>query len=125
MPRVKTGTKRAKKHRKIIKATKGYKLTRSKLFKRSNQAFLRAGKHAFAGRRIRRRDMRSLWIQRIGAGLDEYGLKYSAFISALKQKNIILDRKILAELVTNHSAIFKHIVKTVNVTKDVAKPAKD
>ncbi|PIS23204.1 50S ribosomal protein L20 [candidate division WWE3 bacterium CG08_land_8_20_14_0_20_40_13] len=113
MPRAKTGTKRSDKHKKILKAVKGYKLTRSKHFKRANEAYLKAGEEAFAGRRIKRRDLRTLWIQRIGAALSEYGLKYGMFISALKKNKITLDRKILSDLGTRHPKVFKAVVESV------------
>ncbi|MEA2020745.1 MAG: 50S ribosomal protein L20 [Patescibacteria group bacterium] len=113
MPRTKTGTVRRKRHKKILKETKGYKGTRSRLFKRAHEAYLRAGEHAFAGRKLRKRDMRKLWIQRINAALNEFNLPYSRFINLLKKKNIDLNRKMLAELAIRDPEAFKKIVETV------------
>ncbi len=112
MARVKTGTVRRKRHKKILKETKGYKGTRSRLFKRAHEAYIRAGEHAFAGRKQRKRDMRKLWIQRINAALNEFDLSYSRFINLLKKKNINLNRKMLAELAVRDPEAFKKIVET-------------
>ncbi|MBU1104973.1 50S ribosomal protein L20 [Candidatus Parcubacteria bacterium] len=117
MPRVKTGTKRVRRHKKVLSATKGYKGTRSKLFKRANEAYVRAGEHAFAGRRIKRRDLRSLWILRIGAALKPFDLKYSAFIALLSKEKVLLNRKVLSEMATNYPQVFEQVVKKVNLTK--------
>lgn len=113
MPRVKTGPQRRRKHKKILKATKGYRGTRSKLIKRAKEAYLRAGEHAFAGRRIRKRDARRLWIQKINAALTPHELKYSEFIKLLKNKSIELDRKVLSEIAKDDPKTFEHIVKKV------------
>ena len=98
MPRVKGGPRARAKHKKIIKQAKGYRMTRSKLFKRANEAVLRAGEHAFHGRKEKKRDFRRLWIQRISAALTNFDLNYSRFIHLLKEKDIILNRKMLANL---------------------------
>ncbi len=110
MPRVKGGPRARKRHKKIIKLAKGYRGTRSKLYKRANEAVLRSGEHAFAGRKKRRRDLRRLWIIRINAGLKKYDLQYSRFIKALEDSNIEIDRKILAELAVNDPQAFEQIV---------------
>lgn len=110
MPRVKGGPRARKKHKKVIKQAKGYRGTRSKLYKRANEAVIRAGEHAFAGRRIRRRDMRKLWIQRISGALSNYDINYSRFISGLKKANITLNRKMLSELAINDPKAFEQIV---------------
>ena len=111
MTRVKTGVVRRKKHKKILKATKGYRGTRSKLFKRAHEAYLRAGEHAFAGRKIRKREMRKLWIQRINAALTPFGISYSRFINLLVKKNIRLNRKTLSEIAIRDPETFAKIVK--------------
>jgi len=112
MPRAKTGTVRRKRHKKILKETKGYKGTRSKLFKRAHTAYIRAGEDAFAGRKLRKRDMRKLWIQRINAALNPFELSYSRFIHLLKENNIKLNRKMLSQLAINDPEAFKKIVET-------------
>jgi large subunit ribosomal protein L20 len=113
MARVKGGPRARKRHKKITEATKGYRGTRRKLYKRAHEAYLRAGQHAYAGRRLRKRDMRKLWIQRINAALTEYNLSYSKFIKLLKDAKIDLDRKTLAQLAVEEPEVFKEIVKKV------------
>lgn len=110
MPRVKRGVAVHRKHKKLLKITKGYRGGRSKLVKQAKEASLHAGQYAFAGRRQRRRDMRRLWITQLGAAVRNEGLSYSKFISALKAKNILLDRKILAEIAVKDTETFKKIV---------------
>lgn len=118
MTRVKGGARARKRHKKIIKAAKGYRGTRRKLYKRAHEAYLRAGQHAYAGRRLRKRDMRKLWIQRINAALNEYGLSYSKFMKLLRDAKIELDRKILAQLALEDPETFRKIVNKVsNVNK--------
>ncbi|MFC1622279.1 50S ribosomal protein L20 [Patescibacteria group bacterium] len=111
MPRVRGGPSARKRHKKVIKLAKGYRGTRSKLFRRANEAVIRAGEHAFAGRKIRRRDLRRLWITRINAGLTPFDINYSRFINGLKKSNIELDRKILAELAARDSEAFEQVVQ--------------
>jgi len=112
MPRTKTGTVRRKRHKKILKETKGYEGTRSRLFKRAHTAYLRAGEHAFAGRKQRKRDIRKLWIQRINAALNPFELPYSKFIHLLKEKKVHLNRKMLAELAVRDPEAFGKVVET-------------
>ena len=111
MPRAKTGVVRRKRHKKILKKTKGYYLTRSKLFKRAHEAFVKAGEYAFAGRKLKKRDMKSLWIVRLNAALRAQGLNYSTFIKNLKNTNIELDRKVLSELAARRPEVFNKIVE--------------
>jgi len=112
--RVKTGFVRHRKHKKILASTKGYRMTRSRLIKVAKQAALHAGQYAFHGRKRRKRDLRSLWITRINAALTGKTLSYSRFIKALKDKNIILDRKILADLAASDPQTFEFIFKQVS-----------
>ena len=114
MARVKTGVTRRRRHKKILKANKGFRGTNSRLYKRAKEAFLHAGKYAYVGRKLRKRDMRKLWIMRINAALTEMGegLKYSRFINALKKADISINRKMLAELAVADFNTFKEIVKT-------------
>ena len=88
-------------------------MTRSRLTKVAKEASLHAGQYAFAGRRLRKRDFRTLWITRISEAVKQMDLPYSKFINLLKQKNIKLDRKILADLVLNDPQTFKTIVDKV------------
>jgi large subunit ribosomal protein L20 len=108
--RVKTGTTRKKRHKKVLKRTKGYRMTKSRLYKVAHEAMLHAGQYAYAGRRLRKRNMRRAWIQRISGALKEFDLSYSKFIALLKNKKIELNRKILAQLVTEDPETFKKIV---------------
>lgn len=128
MVRVKGGPRARKRHKKIIWAAKGYRGTRRKLYKRAHEAYLRAGQHAYAGRRLRKRDMRRLWIQRINAALRGYNLSYSRFMKLLKEAKIGLNRKILAQLVLEDPESFKKIVQASlrsNVERVVKKGAKE
>lgn len=108
--RVKTGTVRRRKHKKILAQAKGYRMTRRRLIKKAKEAVLHAGEYAFAGRKLRKRDFRRLWITRINAGLSETGLSYSQFMAGLKKAKIELDRKILADLVISDPETFKKIL---------------
>ncbi len=113
MVRVRTGPTRRRRHKKIIKMAKGYRMTRHKLIKRAEEAVLRAGQHAYIGRKLRKRDMRRLWIQRINAALTPYEISYSQFINGLKKAKIELDRKILADLAVSDPETFKSVVDKV------------
>lgn len=111
--RVKGGPASRNKHKKILKATKGYRMTKSKLWRAAHEAYLHAGNYAFAGRRLRRRDFRKLWITRINAALTPHNIKYSRFIKLLKDNKIELNRKSLAELALNDPKAFEGLVKKV------------
>jgi len=113
MPRVKTGTIRHNRHKKVLEANKGYRGTNSKLYKRAHEAYLHAGQYAYIGRKLRKRDMRKLWIMRINAGLKQISenFQYSRFIKALKDANISLNRKMLAEIAVADFSAFSQIVK--------------
>lgn len=110
MARVKRGIVTHRKHKKVLNLTKGHRGGRSKLIREAKSSLLHAGQYAFAGRRLRKRDMRKLWIIQLGNAVRNEGLSYSKFISRLKSKNINLDRKILADLAVNHLDDFKKIV---------------
>jgi len=111
MVRVKTGPSRKRRHKKVLKDTKGYRMTKGRLFKVSKEAQLHAGQYAFTGRKLRKRQLRRLWIQRINAGLTPLKIKYSRFINDLKKAKIELNRKMLAELVVSKPEVFKAVVK--------------
>lgn len=105
----------ARRHRKVLKAAKGFRQARRTRIQTAKEAVLHAGAYAFHGRKLRKRDIRSLWIVRLSAAVKELGVSYSRFISALKKENIILDRKILSEIAINHPEDFKEIVKESKV----------
>jgi len=111
--RVKTGFTRRRAHKKTLTANKGYRMSKHRLYKVAREAELHAGQYAYAGRRLRKRDFRRLWIIRLKAALNAEGVKYSQFIHDLKLAKIELDRKILAEIALNHPGVFKAIVDTV------------
>ena len=112
MPRVKTGVTRRKAHKKVLKLAKGYRMTKSRLFKVAQEAVLHAGEYSYRGRKERKRQMRRLWIQRVNAGLKQYqnAPSYSKFINLLAQKKIKLNRKSLSELIIHHPKAFKAIL---------------
>src|ERR1700691_5797276 len=133
MPRVKRGTKRRAKRKKLLKHAKGFFLTKSKLYRSAREAVNRSLRYSFRDRRTRKRDFRTLWIQRVGAAARNNGLSYSQLIHGLKLGGIELDRKILADMAVKDAAGFTSLVvsaegvlaaapKPVRVAKPVAKP---
>jgi large subunit ribosomal protein L20 len=117
MPRTKTGVTRRHRHQAVLDHNKGFRGANSRLYKRAHEAMLHSDHYAYVGRKRRKRDFRKLWILRINAALSEMGLKYSRFIKALKDANIQIDRKIMAELVVNAPHAFKAIVDKSGLTK--------
>ncbi len=115
MSRVKTGIVRRKSHKRILARTKGFRMTKNRLIKVAIEADLHAGQYAFHGRKLRKRDFRSLWIVRLNAALRgiDASLKYSRFMKALKDHKIVLDRKVLADIALRDLHTFKKIVQTV------------
>ena len=113
MARVKRGVTAHARHKKVIKQAKGYRGRRKNTFKVAKQAVEKSLQYAYRDRRVKKRDFRSLWTQRINAGAREHGISYSVFISGLKKLNISLDRKILADLAMNEPSSFKHLAEQV------------
>lgn len=111
MPRVKRGTKRNDRRKKILKRASGYFLTKSKLYQAAQEAVERGLKFAYTGRRQKKRQFRSLWIVRIGAAAKINGLSYSQFIHGLKVAGVELDRKILADIAVRDAAGFTALVE--------------
>ncbi len=111
--RVKTGFARRRAHRKINAATKGFRMTKRRLVKVAKETLLHAGVYAYAGRKDKKSNMRELWIIRINGALSGSGLSYSQFIKALKDKNIQLDRKTLAQIIQDDPQAFKKIIEEV------------
>jgi len=110
MARIKRGVVSRRKHKKLLKLTKGYRGTKSKLIKVAHEAELHARAYAYHGRKLRKRNIRSLWITRIGEAAKKEGLSYSNFMNKLKKSNIELDRKILNDLIVNDFPTFQKIV---------------
>ena len=123
MPRVKRGTKRRAKRKKILERASGYFLTKSKLYRSAKEAVDRALKFAYSGRKQKKRQYRSIWIVRIGAAARMHGLNYNQFISGLKKAGVELDRKILADIATNDSAGFVALCETAKRANEKAKAA--
>ena len=111
MPRVKRGTKRRAKRKKILDRASGYFLTKSKLYRSAKEAVERGLKFAYSGRKQKKRQYRSLWIVRIGAAAKLNGMSYNQFIHGLKVAGVELDRKILADLAVNDAAAFKGLAE--------------
>jgi large subunit ribosomal protein L20 len=112
MTRVKGGTVTRRRHKKVLNLTKGQYGTRGRLYRRSNEAMLKSLWYAYRDRRTRRRDLRRLWIIRINAAARLNGMSYSRLIHALKQANIELDRKSLADIAVRDPEAFTRIVDT-------------
>jgi large subunit ribosomal protein L20 len=109
MPRVKRGFKARQRRNKVLKLAKGYRGARSKLFRSATEAVDRALNYAFRDRRVKKRDFRALWIARINAASRINGLSYSKFIFGLKQANVEIDRKVLADLAVSDPKAFAEI----------------
>ena len=106
MARVKRGVTARRRHKKVLKAAKGYYGARSRSFRVAKQAVIKAGQYAYRDRRQRKRQFRALWVARINAAAREHGLSYSRFIAGLKKAAIDVDRKVLADLALNEKEAF-------------------
>jgi large subunit ribosomal protein L20 len=111
MPRVKSTVASRQRRKKVLKAAKGYRGGRSKLFRTAQESINRARAYAYHGRKLRKRDMRRLWITRINAAARLNGLSYSKFMKGLSQAGIDLDRKILADLAVHDAPAFARIAE--------------
>ncbi|HPL82045.1 MAG TPA: 50S ribosomal protein L20 [Anaerolineaceae bacterium] len=112
MARVKAGPYRARRHRRLVARNRGYEGTRSKLFRRANETFMKAQWYAYNDRRNRKRDLRRLWISRINAAARLNGTTYSKLIAALRNSDIILNRKVLADLAVRDPQAFAAVVES-------------
>ncbi|MEI8360597.1 MAG: 50S ribosomal protein L20 [bacterium] len=113
MPRVKRGTTHVKRRKKLLAKAKGYMWGRKNLIKLATTAVVKAGAHAYADRRKKKRVNRSLWQIKISALTKANGLSYSKFMGAVKAKNIVIDRKIMADLAENNPQILIKILEEV------------
>jgi large subunit ribosomal protein L20 len=111
MPRVKRGVVAHRRHKKILKQAKGYYGARSRVFRVAKQAVTKAGQYAYRDRRQRKRQFRALWITRINAQSRANGLSYSRLINGLKKADIVLDRRVLADLAVHDKPAFTVIVE--------------
>ena len=113
MVRVKNGLQRHARHKKFIARAKGYRLGRGNVYKQVRLALVKAGQHAYVDRKLKKRTMRSLWIERLSAVVREKGMSDSRFIHALSEKNIALDRKMLSNIAIAFPAVFDKIFDEV------------
>src|ERR671912_2742820 len=118
MPRAKRGNKRTEKRKKILELAKGYRGTKSKLYRQAKESVERGLKFAYTGRKLKKRDFRSLWIVRIGAAARINGLNYSQFMHGLTLAGIELDRKALADLAANQPEAFKEVASQAKTALD-------
>lgn len=116
MSRVKRGVTKHARHRKIITSAKGYYGRRKNTFRAANQAVEKAGQYAYRDRKVRKRNFRALWIQRINAAAREHGLTYARFIDGLNKAGIEIDRKMLADLAVREPEAFKSLVDQVSAS---------
>jgi large subunit ribosomal protein L20 len=113
MPRVKYSVQSRRRHKKYLKLAKGYRGSQSRIIKAAIEAVNKAGRHAYVGRKLKKREYRSLWIQRINAGARLNGLSYSKLIHGLNTAGINLDRKMLADLAMNEPDTFAALTQLV------------
>lgn len=110
MARVKRGVEARRRHKKVLKAAKGYYGARSRVFRVAKQAVIKAGQYAYRDRRVKKRNFRALWITRINAQSRVEGMSYSRLIAGLKKAQIELDRRVLADLAVHDKVAFSQIV---------------
>jgi large subunit ribosomal protein L20 len=120
MPRVRKGAAKARKHRKLIKLARGYRGAGSRRYHMAIEVSLRAGRYATYGRKLRKRDFRSLWITRISAACRQRGWTYSRFMNALAARGILINRKMLAELAVADPAAFEGVASAAGLSAAVA-----
>jgi large subunit ribosomal protein L20 len=123
MPRVKRGSKRREKRKKLLSLAKGFFLGKSKLYKFAKEATDRAGNFAYVGRKRKKRDFRRLWIVRINAAAREHDISYSQFMAGLRRAGVELDRKSLAEIAARDPQAFGKLVESAKAAKPAAAPA--
>lgn len=112
--RIKSGVVTKRRHKKILKQAKGYRDKRSNVWSLAKRAVMIAGKNAYIGRKLKKRDFRTLWIARLNASLKAQGFSYNRFIFALTRKRVGLNRKMLSELAIQEPKVFEEVVKFVN-----------
>ena len=112
MPRVKRGTTHVKRRRKILSDTKGFMWGRKSKITQAKIARIKAGAHAYKGRKLKKRNNRALWQLRINAAARQLGISYSKLINQLKKANITLNRKVLSQIAAEHPKVFEKIVDT-------------
>jgi large subunit ribosomal protein L20 len=116
VPRVKRGTKRHNRRKKLLSLAKGYYLGKSKLYKFAKESVEKALLYAYRDRKVRKREFRKLWIIRIGAAARQHGLNYNQFMHGLKVAGVDLDRKVLADIALQDPAAFTSLAETAKKT---------
>lgn len=111
MPRVKRGVTAKARHKKVLKKAKGYYGARSRIYRVAKQAVIKAAQYAYRDRRQRKRQFRSLWIQRINAAARMHGISYSRLINGLSKANVDIDRKVLADLAVHDAKAFASLAE--------------
>jgi large subunit ribosomal protein L20 len=111
--RVRTGKTRRRRHKKVLNRTKGFRMTRSKLYKVAHESDMHAGQYAYNHRQRKQSQFRKIWISRITAASEANGIKYSTFMSKLKKADIELDRKVLADIAFNNPTTFTKLVESL------------
>jgi large subunit ribosomal protein L20 len=111
--RVKGGTARKRSHKKVLKSTKGYRMTKNSLYKVAHEAHLHAGQYAYNDRQKRSGQIRKVWIAKINAACKQNDIQYKDLIHGLKEKDIKLNRKVLADIAMNDPKVFSFIVKSL------------
>ena len=119
MPRVKRGVTARAAHKKVIARAKGFRGRRNNVFRVANEAVMRAGQYAYRDRRNKKRDFRSLWIARINAAAREHGMSYSVFMNGLNKAEILVDRKVLADIAVMDKPAFAKFVEKAKATLGV------
>ena len=117
MARIKYGANTRKRRKKVLKLAKGYYGAKSKQFRTANEAVMKSLVYAYIGRKLKKRDFRSLWITRISAAAKANGMNYSTFIHGLKTAGIVINRKILADLAVNDKAAFAALAEAAKAAK--------
>jgi large subunit ribosomal protein L20 len=111
MARVKRGVTARARHKKLLKKAKGYQGAKSRVFRAAKQQVIKSGQYAYRDRRVKKREFRALWIQRINAAVRPFGMTYSVFINGLSKSGITVDRKVLSDLAINEPAAFQAIAE--------------
>lgn len=111
--RVKGGVVRRRKHNKILAKTKGYRMTKSRLYKVAHEAYMHAGQYAYNHRQKRGAEVRRVWITKINAACKNNGIQYKDFIAKLRKENIGLNRMVLADVAVNHPEVFTKVVESL------------
>ena len=120
MPRVKRGVTARARHKKVLAKAKGYYGARSRVYRVAKQAVIKAAQYAYRDRRNKKREFRALWIIRVNAAARDAGLTYSTFMNGLKKANILIDRKVLADIAVHDKAAFAALAEQAKASLAVA-----